>query len=326
MPIFLAVDAGGTSTRAVALDSAGRVLGHGLAGSGNPTAAGIYKAVTAIAEAASRAGDGVPLDDESLAVLAMAGVQSSRFATEVTTRLATLGWPKVVLQPDLLGTFHSGTPEMDGYSLIAGTGAVAARVVGGRLDRVAGGKGWLLGDAGGGYWIGHQVVRAVVAALDGQQPPTALTELVLESVGIAAETETSSGRAKVLAELVPTIYSWRPVQLAQFAPLAFAVHDDPTARGILVAASAALADLVATVWAHDLDGPVVGGGSVLVRGLLQAPAELRSALVPPAGEVEVVPVPDGVVGACVLALRTAGVEVDEELFGTVRAEVARASA
>jgi N-acetylglucosamine kinase-like BadF-type ATPase len=107
MPILLAVDAGGTSTRAVALDSSGYAYGYGLAGSGNPTAAGIYSAVTAIADAASLARAGVPVDAESLAVLAMAGVKSSPFAEQVTARLAGLGWAQVVLQHDLLGTFHS---------------------------------------------------------------------------------------------------------------------------------------------------------------------------------------------------------------------------
>jgi glucosamine kinase len=325
MPTLLAVDAGGTSTRAVALDSSGHAYGYGLAGSGNPTAAGIYSAVTAVADAASLAGAGVLLDAESLAVLAMAGVQSTRFATEVTARLTELGWGQVVLQHDLLGIFHSGTHLNDGYSLIAGTGAVAARVIGGRLDRVVGGRGWLLGDAGGGFWIGHRVARAVVAALDGQQPPTALTDLVLDAVGIAFDTDSPSERARALAELVPALYSWRPVQLAQFAPLAFAVHDDPTARRILVAASAALADLVATVRVPDLAGPVVGGGSVLVRGLLGAPPELRAEFIPPAGDTEVVPVADGVVGACVLALRSSGVEVDEAMYRTVQDEVARLS-
>jgi glucosamine kinase len=152
-----------------------------------------------------------------------------------------------------------------------------------------------------------------------------LTGLVLDAVGIATGTDSLSGRARALADLVPAIYSWRPVQLAQFAPLAFAVHDDPTARAILVAASAALADLVATVRIPDLAGPVVGGGSVLVRGILGAPPELRAELVPPAGDTEVVAVADGVVGACVLALRSAGVEVDETLFRTVQNEVARVS-
>jgi N-acetylglucosamine kinase-like BadF-type ATPase len=325
MPLLLAVDAGGTSTRAVALDTSGNAYGYGRAGSGNPTSVGIESAVLAIVEAAARAGTGLPGQADSVAVLAMAGVKSSQFRQLVTTRLAALGWARVVLSHDLLGIFHSGTFLSDGYALIAGTGTVAARVRDGRLDRVVGGKGWLLGDAGGGFWIGHRSARAVVAALDGQQPPTALTGLVLSAVGIDCETDSPEDRMRALAELVPALYSRRPVQLAEFAPLAFAVNDDPTARQILVAASTALSDLVAAVRVPDLDGPVIGGGSVLVRGLLAAPPELRAALVPPAGATEVVPVADGVVGACVLALKGVGVEVDEVMFRSVQAEVARVS-
>ena len=319
MPMLLAVDAGGTSTRAVVLDTSGRAYGYGRAGSGNPTAAGIESAVAAIAEAAGQAGAGLPGQVDSVAVLAMAGVKSTQFREQVTARLAGLGWSRVDLQPDLLGIFHSGTYLKDGYSFIAGTGTIAARIRDGRLDRVVGGKGWLLGDAGGGFWIGRRVARAVVAALDGQQPPTALTGLVLDAMGIACATDSPDDRTRALAQLVPALYSRQPVQLAEFAPLAFAVHDDPTARRILVAASAALADLVAAVRVPDLDGPVIGGGSVLVKGMLSAPAELRAELVPPAGETEVVAVADGVVGACVLALRSVG----ESLFARLQAEVAR---
>jgi glucosamine kinase len=321
--MLLAVDAGGTSTRAVALDTSGHAYGYCRTSGGNPTSVGIENAVTAIAEAAAQAGAGLPDHADSVALLAMAGVQSSRFRQQISAGLAALGWARVVLSHDLLGVFYSGTYLSEGYSLIAGTGTVAARIRGARLDRVVGGKGWLLGDAGGGFWIGRKVARAVVAALDGRHPPTALTGLVLDSMGIPRETESPEDRARALAELVPALYSRQPVQLAEFAPLAFAVHNDPTARRILVAASAALADLVAAVRVPDLDGPVIGGGSVLVQGLLAAPPELRAALVPPAGDTELVPVADGVVGACVLALRSVDIQVDEALFRAVQAEIAR---
>ena len=323
--MLLALDAGGTSTRAVTLDTTGHAYGYGRAGSGNPTATGVDNAVSAIAEAASLAGAGVPVPADSLAVLAMAGVRSAQFLQEVNTRLAELGWTRLELQPDLLGIFHSGTHLRDGYCLIAGTGTIAARVVGGRLDQVVGGKGWLLGDAGGGFWIGRRVARAVVAALDGQQAPTALTDLVLDAMGVALPADTPGDRARALAELVAATYARQPIQLAEFAPLAFAARDDPTARRIRVAASAALADLVAAVRVPHLAGPVIAGGSVLVRGMLTAPPELRAELVPPAGNTDVLPAADGVVGACVLALRSVGVAVDEARFREVRGEVARVS-
>jgi glucosamine kinase len=324
--MFLALDAGATSTRAVVLDTSGRAYGYGRASGGNPTAAGIHEAVKAIGFAAGRAiagltGSGQP----ALALVAMAGEKTTAFREQVSARLAALGVAQVVLEHDLLGMFHSGTAALDGYALIAGTGTVAARIRGGGLDRVVGGRGWLLGDTGGGFWIGHAVARAVTASLDGQGEETALTGLVLEAMRIEANTETLAGRAGASRQLVSGLYARPPISLAEFAPLAFAAHEDPVARAILIGASAALADLLSSVRVPDLAGPVVVGGSVIVRGMLAAPPGLQAELVPPAGENPVIPVSDGLVGAAVLVLRHAGRYVDEALFHTIQAEVARVS-
>jgi len=324
--MFLAIDAGGTSTRAVVIDSAGRAHGYGRAGSGNPTAAGIREAVNGIASAAEQALAGLAGSARpSLALIAMAGEKTADFREQVANRLAAFGVGHVVLDHDLLGIFHSGTAAQDGYALIAGTGTVAARIRAGRLDRVAGGKGWLLGDAGGGFWIGHAVARAVVASLDRQGPDTALTGLVLKAVGIEANARPPAVRAEILRELVSALYARPPISLAEFAPLAFAAHEDPVARPILIAASAALANLLSAIWAPDLAGPVVVGGSVLVRGLLTAPLSLRTELVPLVAGDHVIPVSDGVLGAAVLVLRHIGREVDETFFRTIQAEVSRLS-
>jgi glucosamine kinase len=321
--MLLAVDAGGTSTRAVVLDTSGRVYGYGRGRGGNPTSAGIQQAVDAIGSAAERAlagssGSARP----ALALIAMAGEKTAAFREQISGRLAALGVHPVIFEHDLLGIFHSGTAAHDGYALIAGTGTVAARIRGGRLERVAGGRGWLLGDAGGGFWIGHAVVRAVVASLDGQARDTALTGLVLKALGIEADTTTVSGRAEVLRQLVSVLYARPPIALAEVAPLAFEAYEDQVARRILVDASAALAALLTAVRAPDLLGPVVVGGSVIVRGMLAAPLSLKAELVPPAGDDPVIAVSDGLVGAAVLALRYSGLEVDEGLFRTVQAEVA----
>jgi glucosamine kinase len=305
------------------LDTSGRAFCYGRAGGGNPTAAGIHQAVNAIGSAVEQAVAGsTGLDRPKSALIAMAGEKTAAFQEQVSSRFATLGVEHVILQPDLLGIFHSGTAASDGYALIAGTGTVAARIREDRLDRVAGGRGWLLGDAGGGFWIGHAVARAVVAALDGQGPDTELTGLVLEAVEIDADVDTVAGRTEALRQLVSALYARSPVSLAEFAPLAFAAHEDPVARPILIGASTALADLVAAVLAPDLPGPLVVGGSVIVRGMLGAPPSLGAELVPPAGG-PVIPVPDGLVGAAVLALEQAGCDVNDALFRTLQAEISR---
>ena len=322
--ILLALDAGGTSTRAVALTPAGEVLGYGRGPAGNPTAAGIGPAADAIGAAV-----GVALSaagSAEVAVVAMAGEQSDAFRSDVTERLAAYGVQRVVLEHDLLALFCSGTPSPDGYALIAGTGTVAARVSGGGLAAVVGGRGWLLGDAGGGFWIGRRVARAVVAALDGQTAPTALTPVALSALGIdtrTADPDDPVGRVAAIRQAVSTVYARRPVALAELAPLAFAAAaaHDPTAHAIVVAASQALADLLDAVRVPELTGPVVVGGSVVVRGILAAPEALAADLVPPAGGAPVISVPDGLVGAAVLALRHTGHAVDVATFERLRAGV-----
>ena len=315
--MFIAVDAGGTSTRAVAVDRAGHVLGYGRGAGGNPTSAGIAAAVAAIGAAAEQAVAGLPPNEVESVVIAMAGEQTAAFSAQVSECLGRLGLDRVVLQPDLLAMFGSGTYRLDGYGLIAGTGSISARIRDGALHRVVGGRGWLLGDAGSGYWIGHQVARSVVSALDGQGPPTALTALVLTALGISTA---ASGSA--LPQVVSALYARRPVQLSEFAPFAFAVAEDPVARAILDGAAAALADLLATVREPALTGPVVVGGSVMIRGFLAGPPDLRERLRLPD---DVVPVDDGAVGAAVVALRGAGVVVDADVFERVRAGVAGVS-
>jgi glucosamine kinase len=308
------------------LDTSGRVYGYGRAGAGNPTAAGIGQAVKAIGAAAEQATGGLSgRRRPASALIVMAGEKTTAFREQVFDRLAELGARHVVLEHDLAGIFHSGTAEPDGYALIAGTGTVAARIRGGRLEQVVGGKGWLLGDAGGGFWIGHAVARAVVAALDGQAQDTALTGLLLQQMEITADTSTGAGRADALRQLVSKLYARSPISLAEFAPLAFAAHDDRVARPILIGASAALVDLVSAVRSPDLTGPVVVGGSVIVRGMLAAPPSLRAELVLPAGGDPVIRVSDGLVGAAVLVLRHAGHQVDDHLFNAIQAEVTRVS-
>jgi len=317
MQKILAIDAGGTSTRAVIVDLSGRCLGYGLAGGGNPVSAGIDSAIdslaTATEQAIETAAEG-PVSFSS-ALMAMAGASAATSVAQISERFKKLGLTgELVIESDLLGTFFSGTFHPQGYALVAGTGAVAARIRDGQLDAVADGMGWLLGDTGSGYWIGHQVARAVVAALDGRAPVTGLTGLLLASLQLEETPERVDGRPLVLQPLIRLLYSLQPIELSRFAPLAFQAQDDHVARGILAAAASALAGTLAAVRDPVVDGPVVLGGSVLSSGMLTGATPLAASLKAALGNAELIPVRDGVVGAAVLGLLRAGVPVDREVF------------
>ena len=336
---ILAIDAGGTSSRAVLLDASGVCSGFGRAGGGNPTARGIGAAVEALELAAERAlGGGVsPGETDSLVVIALAGTATPPFLALLEARLARLGLRgPTVIESDLLGMFCSGTALHQGYAVIGGTGAIAARIEDGRIHTVRGGSGWLLGDLGSGFWIGHQVVRAVVASLDGLGPPTALTPLVLEATGITRTDARSLGRSEELSQLAHALYAMRPVELARFAPLAFAAvqneavdneePQDSVAHDILAAAAAGISGVLAAAIEPDVGGVVVVGGSVLAAGLARAPGIFAHRLREAAGDAEVISVVDGVVGAAVLAIRHLGRDVDSHFHRRLSAEIDRVRA
>jgi glucosamine kinase len=307
---LVAVDAGGTTTRTVVLDPAGHCLGYAVAGRGNPIAVGSEAAAASVAQSVTEALENAQVPSARIrsVVLAMAGAGSPSVAADVRARLAGFGLTApLVFESDLLATYFSGTHQSDGYAVISGTGAGAIRVEDGRQVAVADGLGWLLGDEGSGFWIGHRVVRAALADLDGRGPATALTPLLLARLGVAAPSD--AGNREPIMAVVRTLYDGPPVRLADHARLVFEVDGDETAARILEDAAAALERTLAAVRSPTVFGPVVLGGGILGRG-----GQLADRLVAARGAAEVHVVADGALGVCVLALRSAGTNVDAAMF------------
>jgi N-acetylglucosamine kinase-like BadF-type ATPase len=315
---LVAVDAGGTSTRAVVVHPAGRCLGYAVADSGNPTAVGPEAAAEAVIESvlgALRRAE-VPSTRIRLAMLAMAGAGRTSVADHLRHRFAGIGLDApVVLESDLLATYFSGTDRPDGYAVIAGTGAGAIRVEDGRQVAVADALGWLLGDEGSGFWIGQRVVRAALADLDGRGSSTALTPLLLARLGVPAPSD--PGDREPIMAVVRALYDGPPVRLADYARLAFEVTGDETADRILDDAGAALARALDAVRSPDLSGPVVLGGGILGRG-----GQITDRLAARCAVDEILVVADGAVGVCVLALQHAGTRVDATVFRLVTTSLA----
>ncbi|MCU1537560.1 MAG: hypothetical protein JWP82_1911 [Humibacillus sp.] len=331
MSHHLGIDAGGTSTRAVLLDATGRCLGLGRAGSGNPIASGPQVAAESLRSASARALDAAGLGGAVVASLsvAMAGgsdvTHDPATASTLQQALLTVGvTAPIVVEPDLLALSFSGSPSPDGYALVAGTGAAAVRVQGGEVVQTCDGLGWLLGDEGSGFWIGREVVRAVATALDARGPATLLAALLDEALptpGVAVVA--TEGRLAALSSLVDQLYAVPPVAMARFAPLAFeaAAAGDVVAAGIVEGAGRALAHTLSAVLDAGSHGPLVLGGSILThQGGTRA--HLERAWSDAGRTAPVVVVPDGLVGAGVLALRRSGVLVDEAVFARVTATLA----
>lgn len=315
-PLLLGIDAGGTSTRAVLTDIRGECLGYGVGGRGNPISAGPERAADGVLEAIVRAlqPSGHSLAEIAFVVPAMAGSRASGDDSWLRTRLAEKGFEGgLVFESDLLATFFSGAASSFGYALVSGTGACVIRVRDGRIDGTGDGLGWLLGDRGSGFWIGHAIARAVAQDLEGTGPATAMTAQVLGHYGLVPAGEVREGRSDALEGLVGAMYGRPPIELAALAPFAFA-QPDAVAEGILRAAGEHLADTLAAVLTET--GPLVIGGSVLGR-----PGPVRDAFLARLGSaaegLDPVAVADGAIGAAFLAVRAAGGSPDAGTLATL---------
>jgi N-acetylglucosamine kinase-like BadF-type ATPase len=321
--LMLGVDAGGTSTRAVLATARGECIGYGVGGRGNPISAGADFAADGVLDAVARAlaPSSRTLAEVSVITAAMAGQRAEEGEGGwLLRRLGAEGFTgRLTFESDLMATYSSGSADAFGYAIVAGTGASAVRVSGGLIEATADGLGWLLGDRGSGFWIGHRVARAVVRDLDDAGPSTSLTRTVLEHLGIAADATRREGRSRTLEQLVESLYAMRPIELAALAPFAFTAGD-PVGESILQRAGEHLADSLAAVL--EGPGPLVIGGSVLSRS-----GAVRDAFMHRLGDastgLELHPVVDGAVGAGLLALRAGGAAVSSATLVKLTETLAR---
>jgi N-acetylglucosamine kinase-like BadF-type ATPase len=311
MQHVIGIDAGGTATRAVLLDDNGRCLGYGRAGAGNPTSAGVDLAMSnqVAATLAAIGQSGIAPD---LVMLTLAGGLGLETGPTVSAALATAGvHADVQVAGDVMSAYFSATAMPTGYLVLSGTGAISARIVDGVLDGLADGIGWLLGDEGSGFWIGHRVARAAAADIEGRGPTTALTSLVLEDLS-EEETPDEDVRRPEIWKVMRRVYGRRPVECAAFAPLAFraAARGDAVATAILDDALTGLLTSCGSLIADD-DRPIVLAGGLLYEGSSLSDG-LRARY-----PGRCLRASDGTAGAALLALRAIGAPADEAALARI---------
>ncbi|MFC7216583.1 BadF/BadG/BcrA/BcrD ATPase family protein [Streptomyces polyrhachis] len=197
--------------------------------------------------------------------------------------------------------------SIQALTLIAGTGAAAARITGHRLRAAADGCGWLAGDDGSGFWIAREGVRRALRALDGRGPATALLPL------LAAEFTAAGAPADAARDLSPqtlrrvlvdgVLACAPPVRLARHstAVTAAARAGDAVAAAILDEAADLLAECLTAL------APRPGEPLVTVGGLIGTGGPLLPHLTPRLAALGLTPHPvaSGLAGAVALAREAA---------------------
>ena len=307
----IGIDAGGTATRAVLVEETGRCVGYGRAGAGNPTSAGADVAIANHVAATAKAISGTGTSPD-LVMLTLAGGLGRDAGPLVTKALADVGIrTEVRVAGDVMSAYFSATANPTGYLVLSGTGAISAHIVDGELAGLADGIGWLLGDEGSGFMIGHRVVRAAAADIEGRASATVLTALVLAQVDDEGTPDEDVRRPEIW-KLMRRVYGRRPVECADFAPLALraAADGDVVAQGILDDALAGLLDSCGSLITDDghpvvLAGGLLHDGSPLSDGLkARYPGRCLRAH-------------EGTAGAALLALRALGVTADARTLARI---------
>ncbi|MFC3571877.1 N-acetylglucosamine kinase [Streptomyces yaanensis] len=161
-----------------------------------------------------------------------------RLRAEVPPALAhELGVRRVALVADAVTAYTGALGARPGAVIAAGTGLVALGTDL-RSWRRADGWGHLLGDCGGGAWVGRAGLEAALRAHDGR--PGGSVRLLGRAEAVFGPVTGLPGRLYPRTD--------RPAVLASFAPEVAACADgDPVAVGILGAAARHMAESAAAV-------------------------------------------------------------------------------
>jgi N-acetylglucosamine kinase-like BadF-type ATPase len=311
----LAVDGGQSSTLALLADFDGTILAYGRGGPSNHynEPGGPERLASALRDSTEEALKSAGQSAETIAYVWL-GMTGAHPQAQVIAQ-SLFPDANVQLLHDAVTALAGASVARPGVVVIAGTGAVAY----GRLDTGeearSGGWGYLMGDEGSGYWIGVEAIRAACQASDGRGESTTLIRRIPEHL-----------RVDDLRALHRQLYA-QEVSRSAIASLA-SVTADAARAGDAVAvrllqragqelAQAALA-VIARLGRSEVGLPIYHTGGVFRAGALildafGAAVASRS----PNSSVQAATFSPAV-GALLLALRAAGVELNPQVIDQVR--------
>jgi len=234
----LGIDAGGTRTRWALADTSGRIVAEGeaagVSASQMSSGAGqqlLHEALGALCRAVRDAGR----PRRVRAGLTGFGGDGAALSAWLAGALA-LEPQAVVLSNDIEIAYLDSFAPGEGYLVYAGTGSIAAWIDEDGAFHRAGGRGVLLDDGGGGYWIAREALRRIWRLEDeapGSWTDSALARAVFAQIG---------GSDWALSR--EFMYGSQRGEIGKLAlAVAAAADSDPAALAILVEAGRELARL-----------------------------------------------------------------------------------
>lgn len=318
----LGVDGGGTKTHVAIVDSSGQICGTGQAGPSNYDDVGVDVAQANIGQAvaAARQVAGLKNVPFSAVFLGMAGVVSpqDRAAIYGIAQNLNLAAPNAIgIDHDCRIALAGGLSGRPGIVQIAGTGSSCYGRNSAGEDWRAGGWGHLISDEGSGYWFGLQAMRMAVGAFDGRVEATPLTEQVRRRLDLDHMND-------IMHHLY--VVGMSRAEIAALAPLVIeaARAGDLVSLRLIQEGTQDLADCILAVarrlgLAHGpselaLVGGLFQAGDIFVQPLKEAVWERL-----PGCKISLAELPP-VLGACLLALETAALNLDQAVVDRLHAD------
>jgi N-acetylglucosamine kinase-like BadF-type ATPase len=256
MRYVIGIDAGGTKSVGLLADESGNVIREARGGGANLRAhgeLGVEKSLFQVIDALDAPG---PVEALCLGIAGVAQEADRELVRVLLRRLGIRRAVRIVNDAEI--ALIAGAPDGHGIVLVAGTGSIAYGIDPAGKRARSGGWGYLLGDEGSAFWLGHAAVRAGIRAADGRGPATALYERICAHLELREP-----------ARLVEWFYDQelsrtRVAQLARLVEEA-AVDGDETAQDLLDHAARHLARAARAVERQlEFPGPyplVLSGGA-----------------------------------------------------------------
>ena len=242
-PVTILIDGGGTSTDVAVLHS-GEVIARTQLAPYKPDATGAHVDDLCRDLGGWLAGQSPQALIPRYILIGMSGVWSDHEKqtylnafTDAWMTYVSVDVPRTSILSDVELVHLAAFGQDAGIVLIAGTGSIAvARSEDGRVVR-SGGWGPRIDDAGGGFWLGREALRAVARSLDGRSQETLLIRPV------AAFLRTDSTDPERVADALRRVPVDRAARLAE-AVLTYADDGDSMAQELRDHAVDALTELL----------------------------------------------------------------------------------
>ncbi|MEX0623187.1 BadF/BadG/BcrA/BcrD ATPase family protein [Saccharospirillum sp.] len=253
MTIYLGLDGGGTGCRAAAQRPDGTYTDVMVGGPANIFSGGeaalrnIYETACQAVRASAPSIAIETLKPQVVAVLGLAGAVEVNAGERIKQML---GFGAVHVVGDVEAALNGAFQSQNGVMSAIGTGTVHASKLNGAMKRV-GGYGFLLGDEGGGAWMGRALLSRALHVRDGLIESSDLTREIWREMGDLATMLTFARMAA-------------PAEFAAFAPRIIAAGEagDTVATTIISDAALWVHQSIDSLQTQDVPMPVAFTGGL----------------------------------------------------------------